>query len=235
MGDEMVSAMNFLVRTYEELQGISPEHELLRFIEEITSAGIKFTDDETLSKEFLERFPSVNPSTGFEHKIYSLLLYEKVMREAKLVEYFRQQGFAIEICGGIKRNAPVIDFTVGNLNFPESLIAIGVVSFAVISNKRFEYLEKWGTIVDVAVDKEFTDPYSGQSVLANVGKTDIEINGRTGSKGYQGVKIVGIEINSECEWSSILGREFTSSFDITEMGLPGCPVIGFYGCKKIEH
>lgn len=231
--EEMVSAMNLLVDAYEDLKKISPQHELLRFVKEITIDKVKFTDEEALSNEFLERFPSVNPNSDYEHRIYSFIAYERALREAKPVEYFREKGLAIEVCGGMKGNALVIDFKVGELDFTESLIATGVASFAVIPKEQFKRLEKSGVVIDV-VDKKLIDPYTGHSVPAKVGRADIEIRGRIGSRKYQGVSIVGVDFHVDYKWGSILGREFISSFNETEMGWPGDPVVGFYGCKKIK-
>jgi len=84
MQEEMVSATNSLVDAYEELKDVFPNNELLRFVKEITRERVKFTDDKTLSEEFLERFPSVNRNSGYKHRIYSLIYYAEALREAKI-------------------------------------------------------------------------------------------------------------------------------------------------------
>ena len=133
----------------------------------------------------------------------------------------------------MKGDALIIDFKVGELNFSESLISTGVSSFVVIPKEQFEKLEKAGVIFDV-IDKKFIDSYSGHSLPAKVGKTNIEIKGIMGGKKYQGVSIVGVKFHPKYKWGSILGGEFVSSFDAADMGWPGDPVIGFYGCRKIK-
>lgn len=148
-------------------------------------------------------------------------------------EYFKKKRLEIEICGGMKGDALIIDFLVGELDFPESLISTGISSFAVIAKEQFEKLEKSGVIIDIA-DKKLIDLYSGHLLPAKVGRTDIEIKGRMGRKKYQGVSIVGVDFHPDYKWRSILGREFVFSFDVAEMGWPGDPVVGFYGCKKIK-
>ena len=91
MEDEMVSAVNLLVDAHEKLKEVSPEHKLLRFVKEVTPASVKFTDDEGLSKEFEERFPPINPNSGYKHRIYSFVAYEEAMREVVL-KGIRKEG-----------------------------------------------------------------------------------------------------------------------------------------------
>lgn len=234
MQEEMVSAMNLLVDAYEELKKLSPEHELLRFVKEISPSAVKFTEDEELSKEFSERFPPKNRNSGFEHPIYGFIYYTKAMEEARIVEYFKNKGLEIDVRGWLVGKSMVIDFSIDGLDFKESLLATGFASFAVIPVGQFERLEKAGMIIDVDAGKSLTDPQSGNLISAKIGRADVEIKGITGSKVYQGVNIVGIEFNPPYKWGAVLGREFIFSFDYTEMGWPGDPVVGFYGCRKIS-
>jgi len=158
---------------------------------------------------------------------------QELERLDSAVEYFKKKGLVIEVCGGVKGDSLIIDFMIGELNFPDSLIATGVSNFAVIPEEQFEKLEKSGIITDVA-DRKFLDPYSGHSLPGKVGKTNIEVKGIMGRKKYQDVSVVGVKFHPKYKWGSILGKEFAFSFDETEMGWPGDPVIGFYGCRKIK-
>ena len=79
---EIVSAINLVVDAYKELKKIDPKHELLRFITRITLEKVFFAKNEALAREFDERFPPINPNSGFEHRIYSYMRYERALLEA---------------------------------------------------------------------------------------------------------------------------------------------------------
>jgi S-adenosylmethionine:diacylglycerol 3-amino-3-carboxypropyl transferase len=82
MQEEMAAAVDLVANAYEDLKKINPNHELLRFVAEITEDRVKMTNDEKLAEEFEKRFPAVNPNSGFRHPIYYFTRYERVLREA---------------------------------------------------------------------------------------------------------------------------------------------------------
>ncbi len=86
MGDtmegEMISTINLIVEAHKNLKEKKPTHELLKFVKKITSESLKWTDDESLGKEFFKRFPTTNGDSDFRHRIYSFMKYYDALVKA---------------------------------------------------------------------------------------------------------------------------------------------------------
>ena len=86
MEEEAISAINLIVDAYGELRAVNPEHELLKFVKEITPERLKWTDDKVLGKEFFKRFPPTNEGSDYQNKIYSFMKYHDALVKAFMIK-----------------------------------------------------------------------------------------------------------------------------------------------------